>query len=127
MKTAAPRRLIATLLSLIGALGLAGCGSSGPTLTGPAEIGRDIAQSSGCPACHGLNGEGKTGPAWVGLAGSERTLDDGTVVVADTDYLRRSILDPGSQQIAGYTIEMPINSLTDDDVDAIVTYIEELR
>lgn len=104
-----------------------GCGSSGPTLTAPAEAGRQIAQTSGCPACHGLDGEGKTGPAWVGLAGAERTLDDGTTVIADTDYLRRSIMEPTAQQIAGYTIEMPVNSLDEADVDAVVAYIQELK
>ncbi len=104
-----------------------GCGSSGPTLTAPAEAGREIAQTSGCPACHGLDGEGKSGPAWVGLAGAERPLADGTIVIADTEYLRRSIVEPDAQQVAGYTIKMPVNALDQSDVDAIVAYIQELK
>ncbi len=104
-----------------------GCGSSGPTLSAPAEAGSDIARTNGCPACHGLDGEGKTGPAWVGLAGAERPLDDGTTVVADAEYLRRSIIEPDAQQVAGYTIKMPVNSLDEADVDAIVAYIQELK
>ena len=102
------------------------CSSSGPTLSAPAEAGRDIANISGCPACHGLDGEGKTGPAWVGLAGAERPLDDGTTVIADAEYLRRSIIEPDAQQVAGYTIKMPVNGLDEAEVDAIVAYIQEL-
>ncbi len=48
-------------------------------------------------ACHGPNGEGGTGPAWIGLFGSEVELKDGSVVVADEAYLRRSIVDPNGE------------------------------
>jgi cytochrome c oxidase subunit 2 len=51
-------------------------------------------------------------------------LDDGTTVVADTDYLKRSISDPKAQKVAGYTIEMPNLSLPDAEIDQIVTYLE---
>ena len=47
------------------------------------------------------------GPTWLGLFGSERRLEDGTTVLADEDYLRESILDPGKQIVAGYPNVMP--------------------
>ena len=67
------------------------------------------------------------GPSWVGLAGSTVELDDGSTPVADEAYLRRSISEPQAQRVAGYTIAMPENGLSEDEVDAIVAYILELR
>ncbi len=77
-------------------------------------------------SCHGGNGEGGVGPTWQGLAGSTRTLTDGTEVVADRDYLVRSILDPGAQKVEGYAVAMPLANLTDAQVASIVDYIEAL-
>jgi cytochrome c oxidase subunit 2 len=53
-------------------------------------------------------------------------LDDGTTVVADAAYLRRSVVDPQAQLVEGYTVFMPTVDLNADEVDAIVAYIEEL-
>ena len=114
------------------ALALAACrgaDDAGPdvSLAPTAAEGRQVAIDSGCSGCHGKNGEGGVGPAWTGLAGSTVTLTDGTSVVADDDYLRRSITDPRAQIPAGYTIVMPTNtSLTPGQIDAIVAYIEAL-
>jgi len=111
---------------------VAACGaddSSGPAVSLPpaAVDGRQLAIDSGCAGCHGKNGEGGVGPAWTGLAGSTVALADGTSVVADDDYLRRSITDPLAQIPAGYTVRMPTNtSLTPEQVDAIVAYIKAL-
>ncbi|MGF1665347.1 MAG: c-type cytochrome [Acidimicrobiia bacterium] len=110
------------------ALILAACGGEETVELSPAAIeGRQIAGDLGCAACHGVDGQGGVGPAWVGLAGSEVELADGSVVLADTEYLRRSITDPEAEVVAGYTTKMPENTLSDDQVDAVVAYIEELR
>jgi cytochrome c oxidase subunit 2 len=111
------------------ALTLAGCGGddSAGELSALAQQGRELASSQGCAACHGDRGQGTIGPAWTGLAGSTVELEGGGTVVADTAYLRRSILEPDAEIVAGYTIAMPEASLTPAEVDAIVTYIEELR
>ncbi len=66
------------------------------------------------------------GPEWLDLAGSEVELEDGSVVVADEAYLRRSIQEPGAEIVAGYTTRMPQNSLSDEQIDAVVAYISEL-
>ena len=123
-------------------LGLAACGSGddsasggtdagGGTLDGAAVIrtsvgdGRDIAKDNGCMSCH-REGGGGIGPDWEGLAGSTVTLDDGSTVVADGAYLALAITDPGAQVVDGYDIRMPANHLGDDDVAAIVMYIQSL-
>ncbi|MEA2001893.1 MAG: cytochrome c [Actinomycetota bacterium] len=109
---------------------LAACGGdSGPDgdLSDAALEGRKVAAASGCTACHGDNGEGRVGPAWVGLAGSVVDLEGGSAVTADTAYLSRSITDPQAEIVAGVTVAMPTNDLSGDEVAALVAYIEELR
>jgi cytochrome c oxidase subunit 2 len=121
------------LAALVGAAALviAACGGDGGAapdgLSAPATEGRTIARDNGCAACHGTDGEGGIGPAWVGLAGSTVTLEDGSEVIADTEYLRRSILEPGADLVDGYTIEMPKADLDPAEVDALIAYIEALR
>lgn len=82
--------------------------------------------TNGCVACHGPEGEGTIGPSWQGLYGSVVLLDDGSTVVADEDYLRRAIVDPAAERVAGYNLAMPKVALTDEQVDALITYIQEL-
>lgn len=103
-----------------------GGGDSGPELSGEGESGREIATDEGCAACHGNNGQGGAGPAWKGLAGATVELDDGSSVVADDAYLRTSITDPTVQQRAGFTLRMPENSLTDDEINSVIAYIHDL-
>jgi cytochrome c oxidase subunit 2 len=121
--TALAAALAGTLL-FVGAS--CGAGDSGPELSAEGEKGREIAGTNGCAACHGNNGQGGAGPAWTGLFGSTVELDDGTSVVADEEYIRTSITDPGAQRNAGYTLQMPENSLTDDEIDSVIAYIRDL-
>lgn len=117
------------LMTATGALfvALVACGSSdGPALSEEGERGRTIALSNGCAGCHGANGQGGAGPTYIGLAGSEIELRDGTIIVADRAYLERSITDPEADLRAGWDLQMPRNRLTDAEVDAVVAYIEEL-
>jgi len=101
--------------------------ASGTPATDPGAAGRQIATDRGCTACHGDRGQGGIGPAWVGLAGSAVELEDGTTVVADDQYLRRSITEPGAEETAGFTVKMPPPTLSDEEVDEIVAYIRGLR
>ena len=107
---------------------LAACGGDDaePGSPGSTPDGREIAQSAGCTSCHGAEGQGSVGPPWKGLAGSRVELEDGSTVVADTEYLRRAITDPGAEVVAGATVDMPENSLSDEEVDALVEYIQSL-
>lgn len=101
-------------------------GDSAKELSEEGERGRKIATEEGCAACHGNNGQGGAGPAWTGLAGATVELDDGSSVVADDEYLRTSITDPTVQQRAGFTLQMPENSLTDDEIKSVIAYIHDL-
>jgi cytochrome c oxidase subunit 2 len=103
------------------------CGSSsGSQLSAAAAAGRTVTIKRGCASCHGADGSGGVGPKFVGLYGSQVPLADGSTVVADEDYLRRSIRDPGVQRVQGYAVNMPANDLDDDDIEAVLAYIREL-
>ena len=131
MMTTPRLHLFTGALALIGALTLAACGanSSGSAsidLSPAGAEGQSLALSNGCASCHGTSGQGGVGPPFVGLYNSQVELDDGSVVTADRDYLIESIKDPAAKQVAGYRLPMPTNQLTDDEIELIVTYIEEI-
>lgn len=126
------RRSPVAALAVVVALVVVACGDGGATegapepVTPAGERGRALAARS-CVSCHSTNGSRGTGPTWLDLAGSEVELTDGRTVVADEDYLRRAIVDPRSEVVAGYSNIMPVNrGLSDDDVDDLTTYIQEL-
>ncbi|MCP5027245.1 MAG: cytochrome c [Actinomycetia bacterium] len=121
------RRFLSVVL--FAGIAVTGCGGGGdnpPALSADGERGRQITHDNSCRACHGSDGQGASGPAWIGLVGSERELTDGTTLTADRDYLLRSIQDPNSQVVSGFTIRMPENTLTADEAELVATYIEEL-
>ena len=93
---------------------------------GDAANGELLARSSGCAGCHGQNFGGGAGPDLIGLAGSEVQLADGSVVIADTEYLIRAIANPSAELVADYTLKMPANNLSDAEIADIVAYIETL-
>lgn len=105
----------------------AACGSSSDGETSEAgERGRRVANSNGCASCHGNDGQGGVGPKWIDLAGSDVELADGRVVVADDEYLRRAIVDPSAEIVAGFALQMPENGLSDAEVADVIAYIREL-
>jgi cytochrome c oxidase subunit II len=119
-----------TALVAIGAACGSGGGGGGSASDPPAGTaaarGKQLSLSAGCAGCHGANFAGGAGPTWIGIAGEEVELADGTTVVRDEAYLIRSIADPNAEIVAGYTLRMPANNLTDDEIADIVAFIETL-
>jgi cytochrome c oxidase subunit 2 len=104
-------------------------GSQVPYDTAAAARGEALAASTGCLACHAIDGSTGTGPGWQGLAGSTVTLDNGETVVADDAYLFNSIVDPQSQIVAGFEAVMPTtysDSLSQTEIQDLVEYIKSL-
>lgn len=94
-----------------------------------AARGMQLANDTGCLACHSVDGATGTGPTWKGVAGSSRPLESGESVTADAAYLFNSIVDPGSQVLAGYTDVMPsdyVDQLTEAEINDLVAYIQSL-
>lgn len=100
--------------------------ATGDPTSASAEVGEELSRSRGCAGCHGGDFDGGAGPGWIGLAGSERLLTDGTTVIADDEYLTTAIVDPSAQLVDGYNLRMPANNLTDAEVADIVVFIETL-
>ena len=114
---------------IVAAFVVGACGGSEPELelSELAASGREVVLTRGCAACHGEDGAGDVGPSWQGLLGSVVELEGGGSGIADIDYLRRSIVDPDAEVVAGSTISMPVTGLTEVEVDAVIAYIEELQ
>lgn len=114
-------------------------GSSGGTTTTTTTLATDpeaaargalVADAQGCLLCHSTDGTDASAPTFKSLAGAERPLTTGEFVTADDAYLRRSIVDPAAQIVAGYElVAMPTNFeelLTDQQIDDLIEYIKSL-
>ncbi|WP_430810375.1 MULTISPECIES: cytochrome c oxidase subunit II [unclassified Carboxylicivirga] len=69
------------------------------------QAGNSIARKYGCNACHTADGSKLIGPSYKNIMGRTRTvLIDGEEreVVADEDYIRRSIYEPNAEIVKGY-------------------------
>jgi cytochrome c oxidase subunit 2 len=117
---------VVALVAILGA-----CSSSSTSapvdLSPEAAAGREISINAGCASCHGADGNGNVGPKWIGLADSQVTISDGTVVTADDDYLYTSIKEPGAMKRRGAVGIMPSNKLTDQEIASIIAYIRALK
>jgi mono/diheme cytochrome c family protein len=82
-----------------------------------------------CSSCHTLNGSVRVGPSWLGLWGTDEKLEDGRVAHVDAAYVRKSIVDPLADIVAGYPHAMPsyAQALSDQEIDDLVTLIYSLR
>ncbi len=93
--------------------------------------GKRLAEQRGCLTCHSTDGSPGVGPTWKGLTDGEVTLADGRRVARDRAYLRRAIVDPDSEIVAGYAKgvmagAMPGRPLSANEVEALVVFIESL-
>lgn len=114
------------------AIAAAAPATAAPAAAGPAGAdtriaqGRTLADAKGCMACHSVDGSTRVGPTWKGLYGKTRTLADGSAVLADETYLKRSIREPQAQVVKGFPPIMPPAALSDDEVSALAAYIQSL-
>ena len=122
---------LSALATAVALLALGACSSSSSSapadLSPEAAAGREISISAGCASCHGEDGNGRVGPKWIGLADSQVTLSDGTVVIADDTYLYESIKNPGAKKRRGASGIMPANNLTDEEIASIIVFIRALK
>ncbi|MBX3288735.1 MAG: cytochrome c oxidase subunit II [Acidobacteria bacterium] len=94
----------------------------------PVEQGRDLFENKlGCASCHS-GGPQQRGAKLEGIYGKEVSLVGGQKVVADDEYLRNSILNPGAQVVEGYQPIMPTfkGQVTEEQLLSLVAYIKSL-
>jgi len=90
--------------------------------------GEALFEQYGCITCHLADGKGR-GPALTGVYKSTVKLNNGSTVVADEDYLRRSILNPRSQIVEKYQAIMPTfqGQISEEGLLQIIAYIKSLE
>lgn len=91
------------------------------------ELGEQLYNQRQCMACHSLDGTPGIGPTFQGLYGATETLDDGSTVEVDDNYLRESILEPGATIVQGYQNIMPAayTNLSERELSGLVAFIEQ--
>jgi len=92
-----------------------------------AQQGQKLYRKLRCVGCHTTDGSPNVGPTWLGLWGSERTLEDGAVVVADEEYLEESIRTPAAKIVRGFRNVMPpFARLSAEEIQALIEFIKSL-
>ena len=102
---------------------LSGGGAEG-SLSG---TGQKLFQQYGCATCHRSDTQGR-GPNLAGVFGKPVLLDDGRTVIADENYIRESILNPGAKVVSGFKPIMPTfqGQLSEEQLMALVEYVKSL-
>ncbi|MGD0930638.1 MAG: cytochrome c oxidase subunit II [Candidatus Korobacteraceae bacterium] len=92
-----------------------------------AANGQQLFQQLGCATCHRSDTQGR-GPNLAGLFGKPVMLDDGRTVIADENYVRESILNPGAKIVSGFKPIMPSfqGQVSEESLGALVAYIKSL-
>ncbi len=89
-------------------------------------MGAQLSIDLGCLVCHSIDGSAGLGPTWAGLAGSTRSLADGSTVTATASYIQESIVAPDAKIVAGYSAGVMQNNyggLSAEELTALVAYI----
>jgi cytochrome c oxidase subunit 2 len=98
---------------------------SGEPTESIALAGQKLFHDRGCSGCHAPNSKFHA-PLLEGLYRKPVPLADGTMVTADDQYLRDSILQPGKQISAGYENIMPsfAGHLTEEEIMELIAYLK---
>ena len=91
------------------------------------RAGERLFHDRGCSGCHSPNSQFHA-PLLQGLYRKPVPLADGTMVTANDQYLRDSILQPGKQITAGYANIMPSFSghLTEEEIMQLIAYVKAI-
>ena len=101
--------------------------SGGGATASLSATGQKLFQQLGCATCHRSDTQGR-GPNLVGVFGKPVLLDDGRTVVADENYVRESILNPGAKVVSGFKPIMPTfqGQVSEESLMALVAYVKSL-
>jgi len=93
-----------------------------------AQYGERLFASLSCGACHNGRPDAR-GPSLANVYGSRLQLASGGTTIADSAYLRDSILNPSQHVTQGYAPIMPTyqGQISEDGVIALVEYIKNLN
>jgi cytochrome c oxidase subunit 2 len=92
-----------------------------------ASMGEKYFHQYGCSNCHHFDDAGRA-PHLTGLYNHPVQLTDGQTILADDNYIRQSILNPGAKIVYGYANIMPnfTGTISEEKVIALISYIKAL-
>jgi cytochrome c oxidase subunit 2 len=92
-----------------------------------ASQGEKLFQKYACNTCHTNDATGR-GPVLAGLYGTDVMLSDNSVVKADDNYVRESILNPQAKVVKGFAPLMPTfqGQVSEDDLMKLLAYVKSL-
>jgi len=94
--------------------------------------GISITRKYGCNACHTADGTKLVGPSYKNILGRTRTvlIDKKEVdILADEDYIRRSIYDPNTEVVKGYEKGLMLSykdQITEGELQQLIEYFKYL-
>jgi cytochrome c oxidase subunit II len=94
----------------------------------PVQMGEDLFTNKlGCASCH-AGGDNQRGAVLEGIYNKEVKLVGGQTIIADDEYIRNSILNPGQHIVEGYQPIMPTfkGQVTEEQLVALIAYIKSL-
>jgi cytochrome c oxidase subunit II len=94
--------------------------------------GEALLYERGCMSCHSLSGAPMVGPTLKGLFGSTVLAQSGgqqRQIIADSAYIKKSIIDPGADVVVGFPGTMPKSGeiLSDEEIVEITQYLKSLK
>ncbi|WP_430813024.1 cytochrome c oxidase subunit II [Carboxylicivirga sp. RSCT41] len=102
------------------------------TVVDSRQAGISITRKYGCNACHTADGSKLVGPSYKNILGRMRTvIKDGDEIemMADEDYIRRSIYDPNAEVVKGYEKGLMLSykeQVTEEEFQQLLDYFRYL-
>lgn len=99
----------------------------------PVAEGKRLTELNGCIACHSADGTKIIGPSYKGVYGKKVvvvTNGKEREIIADDEYIKRSIYDPNADIVKGFAKGQMVSyktQLKDDEVAKIIEYIKSLQ
>lgn len=99
----------------------------------PDPEGLTLLKNTGCLACHSQDGSKLVGPSFKGLYESEKVvITDGEerTIIADDDYIIKSITDPDLDLVKGYSrglMQSYSDLLSEEDMTKMLDYIKTIK
>jgi cytochrome c oxidase subunit II len=94
----------------------------------PMQAGMNFFKTKGCAQCHSVDDTRIIGPTFKDLFNAKVALTDKSIVIADENYIRESILEPGKQIVAGFDNVMPTykGRMKDSEINALIAYMKSI-
>lgn len=95
--------------------------------------GQEVLRKNACLSCHSMDGSRLVGPTFKGLYGNKRvviTNGEEREIIADDDYIKRSVWDSDADLVKGYNKGLMMNYkelVSEKELEDIVAYLKSLN